>query len=220
MRQINALNLSLTVTRIHVVSPVLGFFVFSRMAAYSFAMRIPGIDGLADRILVRKLNVLLKGYGHAECTTDVTKSKPAVSRRRVFGEAQLHRTLTTRPDAEALTSRVMAGNAWPSDLPAFEASCVHFENCSDGTTCTSKCATPSRWPKTNHVERNSLESPGGNPAAAPWSRRSPISHAMGRLNGGTLDGQELSEVSDFRGDDNGPYRAEAGRCPQLLLLSG
>jgi CubicO group peptidase (beta-lactamase class C family) len=43
---------------------------------------------------------------------------------------------------------------------------------------------------------------------------------MGRLNGGALDGQELSEVSDFRGDDNGPYRAEAGRCPQLLLLSG
>jgi hypothetical protein len=25
--------------------------------------------------------------------------------------------------------------------------------------------------------------------------------------GGTLDGQELSEVSDFRADDNGPYRA-------------
>jgi hypothetical protein len=47
------------------------------MAAYSFAMRIPGIAGLADRILIRKLNVLLKGYGHAEYTTDVTKYKPA-----------------------------------------------------------------------------------------------------------------------------------------------
>ncbi|MGD0846411.1 oxygenase MpaB family protein [Bradyrhizobium sp.] len=54
-----------------------GLFVFSRMAAYSFAMRIPGIAGLADRILIRKLNVLLKGYGHAEYTTDVTKYKPA-----------------------------------------------------------------------------------------------------------------------------------------------
>jgi hypothetical protein len=54
-----------------------GLFVFSRMALYSFAMRIPGIGGLMDRILVRKLNVLLKGYGHAEYTTDVTKYKPA-----------------------------------------------------------------------------------------------------------------------------------------------
>jgi hypothetical protein len=54
-----------------------GLLVFSRMAAYSFAMRVPGIDGLADRRLVRKLNILLKGYGHAEYTTDVTKYKPA-----------------------------------------------------------------------------------------------------------------------------------------------
>jgi hypothetical protein len=87
VRQINALNLSLTVTRIHVLSPVLGFFVFSRMAAYLFAMRIPGIDGHADRILVRKLNVLLKGYGHAECTTDVTKSKPASIKAGVWRSA-------------------------------------------------------------------------------------------------------------------------------------
>jgi hypothetical protein len=121
VRQINALNLSLTVTRIHVLSPVLGFFVFSRMAAYSFAMRIPGIDGLADRILVRKLNVLLKGYGHAECTTDVTKSKPASIKAAGVWRSAAAPDLTTRPDAEALTSRVMAGNAWPSDLPAFEA---------------------------------------------------------------------------------------------------
>jgi hypothetical protein len=54
-----------------------GLFVFSRMALYSCAMRIPGIGGLVDRILVRKLNVLLKAYGHAEYTTDVTKYKPA-----------------------------------------------------------------------------------------------------------------------------------------------
>ena len=91
----------------------------------------------------------------------------------MFGEAQLRRTLTTRPDAEALTSRVMAGNAWPSDLPAFEASCVHFENYSDGTTRTSKCMSENPSPL-NCVEGPETSRPHGrknptdtNPATGP-----------------------------------------------------
>ena len=59
------------------VAAAVGLFVVSRLAAYSLAMRIPVVDGLADRTLTRRLNGLLKDYGHAEYSTDAAQYKPA-----------------------------------------------------------------------------------------------------------------------------------------------
>lgn len=59
------------------VAAAVGIFVVSRLAAYSVAMRIPVVDGFADRTLTRRLNGLLKDYGHAEYSTDAAQYRPA-----------------------------------------------------------------------------------------------------------------------------------------------
>lgn len=52
-------------------------FVYGRVAVYQLASRIPGVREVADRRLVRKIQSLLKDYGHAEFTTDAAAYRPA-----------------------------------------------------------------------------------------------------------------------------------------------
>src|SRR6202451_2650281 len=50
--------------------------IASRMSAYAFAARIPGLRDAADRSLVRKLRKQLARYGHAEFTTNAAADRP------------------------------------------------------------------------------------------------------------------------------------------------
>lgn len=52
-------------------------YIMPRMAAHTVAERIPVINRLADRLLVREINELLVSYGHAEYTTDPAKYRNA-----------------------------------------------------------------------------------------------------------------------------------------------
>lgn len=47
------------------------------MTAHAVARRIPGLSGMADRALVRRLQMLLERYGHAEYQTDAAQYRPA-----------------------------------------------------------------------------------------------------------------------------------------------
>jgi hypothetical protein len=52
-------------------------FIGVRKGLYALAMRTPGLRGPTDRMLVRKLDKMLKSYGHAEFTSDHATYRPA-----------------------------------------------------------------------------------------------------------------------------------------------
>ncbi|MDP3736752.1 MAG: oxygenase MpaB family protein [Hyphomonadaceae bacterium] len=51
-------------------------FIGVRKGLYALACRTPGLRGPADRMLVRKLEQMLKSYGHAEFTSDAATYRP------------------------------------------------------------------------------------------------------------------------------------------------
>jgi hypothetical protein len=51
--------------------------ILLQMLAYKAADRVPGLNQLATRALVRKVQRLLKRYGHAEYVTDAAAYRPA-----------------------------------------------------------------------------------------------------------------------------------------------
>ena len=51
-------------------------FIIARMVGYRLASRLPGIAGLADAHLIKRLKAQLASYGHAEFTTDSAQYKP------------------------------------------------------------------------------------------------------------------------------------------------
>jgi hypothetical protein len=53
-------------------------FIGVRKGLYAVAARTPGLREATDRMLVRKLNQMLKDYGHAEFTSDAATYRPAV----------------------------------------------------------------------------------------------------------------------------------------------
>ncbi|MGY3694003.1 hypothetical protein ACVIGA_004083 [Bradyrhizobium sp. USDA 3240] len=59
------------------VTALVGIFLFTRLALYRLASRIPGLREAADRRLVKRIESLLKDYGHAEFTTDAAAYRPA-----------------------------------------------------------------------------------------------------------------------------------------------
>ncbi|MBI1362166.1 MAG: DUF2236 domain-containing protein [Alphaproteobacteria bacterium] len=52
-------------------------FIGARKGFYALACRTPGLRQAADRMLVRKLDQMLKSYGHAEFTSDAATYRPA-----------------------------------------------------------------------------------------------------------------------------------------------
>jgi hypothetical protein len=52
-------------------------FIGVRKGLYAIAARTPGLRQATDRMLVRKLNQMLKDYGHAEFTSDHATYRPA-----------------------------------------------------------------------------------------------------------------------------------------------
>lgn len=54
-------------------------YVMPQLAAHTLALRIPGLNKIADKRLIHRINKLLVEYGHAEYTTDIDKYKPAVA---------------------------------------------------------------------------------------------------------------------------------------------
>ena len=69
--------------RMGVVPNALDYAIFTafnmvavpRVAAHMVAARVPGLNEIADRRLVRMIDELLVSYGHAEYTTDPAKYK-------------------------------------------------------------------------------------------------------------------------------------------------
>ncbi len=57
--------------------PIAGAYIFSRLALYEAALKIPGLRGIADRRLMKKLAKLLDSYGHADFVTDANAYKLA-----------------------------------------------------------------------------------------------------------------------------------------------
>lgn len=53
-------------------------YVTPQLIAHTLALQIPGLNKIADKNLIHRINKLLVEYGHAEYTTDVEKYKPAV----------------------------------------------------------------------------------------------------------------------------------------------
>ncbi len=60
-----------------IIGSLTAMVMFGRLYAYRLAMRIPGVSGLVDRHLIRKLTRLLKGYGRAKFESDSEDYKPA-----------------------------------------------------------------------------------------------------------------------------------------------
>jgi hypothetical protein len=58
-----------------------GAFIGVRKGLYGIACRLPGVEKMADRMLVRKLERMLASYGHAAHTTDAAAYRPAVARQ-------------------------------------------------------------------------------------------------------------------------------------------
>lgn len=52
-------------------------FIGVRKGLYAIAARTPGLRGPTDRMLVKKLETMLKDYGHAEFTSDAETYRPA-----------------------------------------------------------------------------------------------------------------------------------------------
>lgn len=55
--------------------------ILPRLQADMIAQRLPIINGLSDRILIRKINSLLVEYGHAEYVTDASRYREAAARK-------------------------------------------------------------------------------------------------------------------------------------------
>lgn len=55
-------------------------FTMPQLVAHMAAERLPIVDRIADEFLVRRINELLVGYGHAEYTTDPSKHRVAASK--------------------------------------------------------------------------------------------------------------------------------------------
>ena len=60
-----------------VIGSLTALLMFSRLYAYRLAMKVPGLSGLVDRHLIRKLGRLLDGYGHARFESNAADYKPA-----------------------------------------------------------------------------------------------------------------------------------------------
>lgn len=58
-----------------------GLFIGVRKLVYSAACAIPGVNKVADRMLVKKIERLLESYGHPAHTTDASQYKPAMVRQ-------------------------------------------------------------------------------------------------------------------------------------------
>ena len=52
-------------------------FISVRKGLYAIAARTPGLRQATDRMLVRKLEQMLRDYGHAEFTSDAATYRPA-----------------------------------------------------------------------------------------------------------------------------------------------
>jgi hypothetical protein len=52
-------------------------FIGVRKGLYAIAARTPGLREATDRMLVRKLEQMLRDYGHAEFTSDAATYRPA-----------------------------------------------------------------------------------------------------------------------------------------------
>ena len=61
----------------YAVAAVMFPYIQLKEAGYNLALRTPGIGGIVDRHLVRKIRRLLERYGHAEFTTNADEYKPA-----------------------------------------------------------------------------------------------------------------------------------------------
>jgi hypothetical protein len=59
------------------VFAVVALLVFARMGAFKMADKVPGLNRIADAVLVRRVRDLLARYGHAEYTTDASKYRSA-----------------------------------------------------------------------------------------------------------------------------------------------
>jgi hypothetical protein len=60
----------------YVLAAIAGAFIYSQMAAYSLAERIPLLRDVADERLVAKLIKLLEGWGHAEYASNAEAYRP------------------------------------------------------------------------------------------------------------------------------------------------
>ena len=62
-----------------VVGTLVGAGIALPMKAFELAEWIPGVRDVATAMLVRRVEQLIAGYGHARFTTDATKYRPAVA---------------------------------------------------------------------------------------------------------------------------------------------
>lgn len=60
-----------------IIGSLTGLIMFGRLYAYRLAMKTPGLSGLTDRHLIRKLTRLLKGYGRAKFESNSEQYKPS-----------------------------------------------------------------------------------------------------------------------------------------------
>lgn len=60
----------------YALSSIGTLFIMPRLIAYRTLQDIPVANKIADKILVRRINELLVGYGHAEYTTDASQYAP------------------------------------------------------------------------------------------------------------------------------------------------
>ncbi len=56
-----------------------GLFIGARKLVYSVACSIPGVNKIADRMLVKKIERLLESYGHPAHTTDASAYRPSAA---------------------------------------------------------------------------------------------------------------------------------------------
>jgi hypothetical protein len=61
----------------YIAAVLTGVVVTIKMAPYALAARVPGLSGMADRALIRKLTSLLASYGHAEFATSAATYRPS-----------------------------------------------------------------------------------------------------------------------------------------------
>lgn len=60
-----------------IIGSLTAVIMFGRLYAYRWALNTPGLAGIADRHLIKKLQRLLKGYGRAKFESDSDTYKPA-----------------------------------------------------------------------------------------------------------------------------------------------
>ena len=59
------------------IGSLTAMIMFTRLYMYRMAQKVPGVAGLVDRRLIRKLNRLLEGYGHAKFESNSDDYSPA-----------------------------------------------------------------------------------------------------------------------------------------------